>query len=430
MKLLSSQKLSGCSYELVVEVDPERLSKEIEKVYKKQKSRITVPGFRKGKAPKSFIEKYYGDDVFIDEAIESIVPEAIVEASHDIGIEVLNDKIDLDVTKKSKVDGLTFKAKVSVMPEVTLDEYKGIKVKKVQTKITEKDVKKEIEDIIKRHSRLVVVEDKDQPAKIGDTAVIDFEGFIDGENFEGGKADGFPLELGKGIFVPGFEDGVVGHKVGETFEINLKFPEDYHAKQLSGKDVTFKVKLKELKNTELPEFNDKFVSDISEFESTKEFKIDLKKKLIEKAKLEDENKVHIEITEKLSSLVTADIPEILIKNKINELINIFESNLKSQNLSLKDYYVFNSTNRGELEKTFRPEAEKQVKADLALKKIVEIENISATDDDIDIEYGKLQKIYKKLGRKKLEQLFPVEQIKVEIILNKALNLVKENAVYE
>lgn len=430
MKLLSSQKLSGNSYELEIEVDSERFSKEIEKVYKRQKAKIAIPGFRKGKAPRSFVEKYYGENVFVDEAIESIVPDAIIEASRDIGIEVLNDKIDLDVTKKSRDDGLTFKAKVVVMPDVTLGDYKGIKIPKVETKITEKNVKNEIDEILKHHSRLVTIEDKEALAKKDDTAVIDFEGFIDGKSFEGGKAEDFPLMLGKGIFIPGFEDGVIGHKVGETFELNLKFPEEYHAKQFSGKDALFKVTLKELKVTKLPEFNDKFVSDISEFENVKDFKSNLKKKLVERAKLDDNNKIHIAITEKLASLVTAEIPDVLIRNKVAELINIFENNLKQQNFSLKDYYLFNSTNRSELENNFRPEAEKHVKADLALKKIVELENISASDEELDAEYEKFQKIYKKLDRKKLEQIFPADDIRAEIMLKKAVDLVKEHAVFE
>ena len=243
-------------------------NKELSSIYQRNIKKIVVPGFRKGKAPKAFVEKYYGENVFFEDALNNLYPDAIEKAVEEAKLDIVEDKIDLEVEKMSKEDGVVFKAKITVMPEVEIDNYKGIEVSKKEVKVEDEDVEKELKSVQERNGRLVTVSDR--AAQLGDSVVIDFEGFMDGKAFEGGKGDNFTLELGKKQFIEGFEDQIVGHNAGEEFEINVKFPEDYHAKNYAGKDATFKIKLHEIKMHELPELDDEFVKDVSEFDTLDE----------------------------------------------------------------------------------------------------------------------------------------------------------------
>lgn len=278
MKLRSSNKIETNRWELEIEIEPEVFSKEVDKVYNRQKGKITIPGFRKGKAPRAFIEKFYGEGVFYEDAINALYPQALEDAAKEAGIEVVDDKMDVETVKLSKEDGFIFKVKLTVMPEVSVENYKGIEIGKVKTeKVTDKDVDEEIEKAKNKAARLVNCEDG--KAEMGDVTNIDFEGFVDGEKFEGGTADDVTLELGSGQFIPGFEKQIAGHKIGDDFEVKVTFPESYHVPVLAGKEAVFKTKLNKIQKKELPEVNDEFVKDISEFDTLDEYKKDIKEKL-------------------------------------------------------------------------------------------------------------------------------------------------------
>ena len=425
MNLKSSKKVDVNRYELEVEISAEDFNKELSSIYQRNIKKIVVPGFRKGKAPKAFVEKYYGENVFFEDALNNLYPDAIEKAVEEAKLDIVEDKIDLEVEKMSKEDGVVFKAKITVMPEVEIDNYKGIEVSKKEVKVEDEDVEKELKSVQERNGRLVTVSDR--AAQLGDSVVIDFEGFMDGKAFEGGKGDNFTLELGKKQFIEGFEDQIVGHNAGEEFEINVKFPEDYHAKNYAGKDATFKIKLHEIKMHELPELDDEFVKDVSEFDTLDEYKKDIKAKLLERKEKQAKDEKEGEMIEKLVSLVKAEIPEALIKNKLRDLVRDFDYRMQSQGLKLADYLKYTGSKMEDLENNFRPQAESQVKLQLALKKIAEIENLIPTEEDIEKEYNKISEFYK-MELDKVKNIVPVKDVEKDILSNKALEIVRENSV--
>ncbi len=427
MDLKSSNKVDVNRWELEISISAEEFSKEVDKVYNRQKNKITVPGFRKGKAPRTFIEKYYGEQIFYEDAINALYPDALEEAAQKAGIELVDDHIDFEVVKMSKQDGLDFKVKVTVMPEVSVENYKGIEVKKIGTvRVTKDDIEKELVKLQERNARLVTVED-DTPAEIGDMVNIDFEGSVDGKLFEGGSAKDTNLELGKKQFIDNFEEQISGHKIGDEFDVNVTFPENYHVKELCGKKAVFKTKLNQIKKKELPEINDDFVKDISEFDTLKDFKEDLKNKLSEskKKKLKDDSEN--EMIDKFIELVKVDIPEALIKTKVKELIRDFEYRLQSQGLSFKDYMKFTGTNEEKLSDTFRPQAVNHVKFDLGLKKVAELENIQISDERIEKEYEKVAEQYK-MKPEKIKKFIMPNDIKSSIVRADALEIIRKNRV--
>lgn len=425
MNLKSSKKVDVNRYELEVEISAEDFNKELSSIYQTNIKKIVVPGFRKGKAPKAFVEKYYGENVFFEDALNNLYPDAIEKAVEEAKLDIVEDKIDLEVEKMSKEDGVVFKAKITVMPEVEIGNYKGIEVSKKEVKVEDEDVEKELKSVQERNGRLVTVSDR--AAQLGDSVVIDFEGFMDGKAFEGGKGDNFTLELGKKQFIEGFEDQIVGHNAGEEFEINVKFPEDYHAKNYAGKDATFKIKLHEIKMHELPELDDEFVKDVSEFDTLDEYKKDIKAKLLERKEKQAKDEKEGEMIEKLISLVKAEIPEALIKNKLRDLVRDFDYRMQSQGLKLADYLKYTGSKMEDLENNFRPQAESQVKLQLALKKIAEIENLIPTEEDIEKEYNKISEFYK-MELDKVKNIVPVKDVEKDILSNKALEIVRENSV--
>lgn len=425
MNLKSSKKVDVNRYELEVEISAEDFNKELSSIYQRNIKKIVVPGFRKGKAPKAFVEKYYGENVFFEDALNNLYPDAIEKAVEEAKLDIVEDKIDLEVEKMSKEDGVVFKAKITVMPEVEIGNYKGIEVSKKEVKVEGEDVEKELKSVQERNGRLVTVSDR--AAQLGDSVVIDFEGFMDGKAFEGGKGDNFTLELGKKQFIEGFEDQIVGHNAGEEFEINVKFPEDYHAKNYAGKDATFKIKLHEIKMHELPELDDEFVKDVSEFDTLDEYKKDIKAKLLERKEKQAKDEKEGEMIEKLISLVKAEIPEALIKNKLRDLVRDFDYRMQSQGLKLADYLKYTGSKMEDLENNFRPQAESQVKLQLALKKIAEIENLIPTEEDIEKEYNKISEFYK-MELDKVKNIVPVKDVEKDILSNKALEIVRENSV--
>ncbi len=427
MELKSSKKVDVNRWELEISISAEDFSKEVDKVYNREKSKINVPGFRKGKAPRKFIEKYYGEQVFYEDAVNALYPYALEDAAKEAGIELVDDKIDFEVVHMNKEEGLDFKVKVTVMPEVSVENYKGIEVKKIgAVKVTKEDIDKEIEKLQERNARLITIED-DTPAEMGDIVNIDFEGFVDGKAFDGGTAEDMNLELGKKQFIEGFEEQVAGHKIGDEFDINVTFPENYHAINLANKEAVFKIKLNKIQKKELPKADDDFVKDVSEFDTLKEFKDDLKKKLSESKKKHLEADSENEMIEKFIELVKADIPDALVKNKIKELLREFEYKLQAQGIGIKDYIKYTGMTEADLENTFRPQALNHVKLDLGLRKVAELENIEVSDEKIEKEYEKIAEQYK-MRVEQIKKFVMSDDIKRDIVKSEALEIIRKNKV--
>lgn len=425
MKLVSSKKVDVNRYELEVEVPAEEFAKEVDKAYLKQKGKITIPGFRKGKAPRKFIEKYYGEQVFFEDAVNAVYGPSVEAAAKEAGIELVDDKVDFEVVKLSKEEGLVYKVKVTVMPEVEVEGYKGIEVeKKAAPKILAKDVEERIKAIQEQNARLVTSEDG--KAEKGDVVNIDFEGYVDSEKFDGGTAQGVELEIGKGQFIAGFEDQIIGHKVGDEFEINVTFPETYHVASLANKPAVFKTKLNKIQKKDLPVVDDEFVKDVSEFENLEDFKKDIKKKLSDEAKAKNERETEIEVMDKFLELIKAEIPEALVKNKAFELVREFEYRIKSQGIALKDYMAYTGLTIEKMVENFMPEAEKTVKVDLGLKKVAELEKISVSDEEIEKEYEAIAKAYS-LKPEQAKRLVPADGLKKDMISRKTVEFICKNA---
>ncbi len=426
MKLKSSNKVEVNRYELEIEITPEEFSKEVDKVFNKQKGKITIPGFRKGKAPRKFIEKYYGEEIFYEDALNSLYPYAVENAVKEAGLELVEDHIDFELVKMGKEDGVIFKVKVTVMPEVTLGDYKAIKIeKKASEDVSEKDLEDALEKVREDNARLISVESGS--VEKGDVVNINFEGFVDSKAFQGGTAENVDLEIGKKQFIDGFEDQIIGHKIGEEFEINVTFPEGYHVPDLAGKEAVFKIKVNRIQKKELPVLDDEFVKDISEFETLEEYKKDLKEKQIQRNKKKAENEAEDEMINKFTELVTAEIPEALIKNKCRSFLKDFEYNLRAQGLSIKDYIHYTGSNEDALLNTYRPQALTRVKLELGLKKLAEIEKITVTPEEIEKEYEVAAKSYA-MTAKQLKKLIPQEDIERELTYRKSLESLRKETL--
>ena len=411
------------SYELVVSVAGDVFEKAIEAVYKKQVKKINVQGFRKGKAPRRIIEKMYGTEVFYDDAMQDCYPDALYDAAKEADVKIVAVE-SLEAIEAGK-DGFTFKAQVVVEPTMEIDNYKGLEIEKKSTEVTDELIDKEIEQVRERNSRLVTVEDR--PAQNGDTAVIDFEGFVDGEAFEGGKAEGYNLSLGSGNFIPGFEEQIVGHSTGEEFSINVKFPEEYQADELQGKDAEFKIVLHEIKTKELPEVDDEFVQDVSDKETLGEYREELKETVGKRLVDEAEKDVDDQISAKLMELLEGEIPEAMFENQTNDMIRDFEMRLRSQGMDMKTYMQYMGMDVNALKGVYREDAEKRVKRRLALETIARKENIEVTEADLDEEYAKMAEAYK-MDVDKVKDAVPADSLSEDVKVQKALDLVKNSAV--
>lgn len=418
-----TKKEEANAYELVVSVDGETFEKAINKVYKREVKKINIQGFRKGKAPRRIIEKMYGTEVFYDDAMQDCYPEALYAAAEEAGVKIV--AVDSLEAIEASAEGFTFKAQVIVEPEMEIDGYKGIEIEKKSTEVTDELVDKEIEQVRERNSRLVTVEDR--AAENGDTAVIDFEGFVDGEAFEGGESEGYNLSLGSGNFIPGFEEQIVGHKAGEEFSIFVTFPEEYQAEELQGKEAEFKIVLHEIKTKELPEVDDEFVQDVSDKETLEEYKEELRETVGKRLVDEAEKDVDDKIAEKLMELVQGEIPEAMYENQTNDMIRDFESRLRSQGLDMDTYMRYMGMDVNALKGMYRTDAEKRVKLRLALETIAKKENIEVTEADLDEEYGKLAETYK-MDVDKVKVAIPADSLSEDVRVQKALDLVKASAV--
>ncbi len=426
MALKSANKIDTNTYELEVTVDSETFSKACTQAYMKERKNIQLPGFRKGKATEGMIEKFYGEGVFFEDALDIVYPAAVSAAFDEAGIEAVDAPYDLEVPVMSKAEGVEMKMKVTTYPEVKLGEYKGLKVEKIETEATDEDVEKELEEMQNRNARLTVVEDR--AAEMGDTATIDFEGFVDGEAFEGGKGENYPLELGSGSFIPGFEEQVAGHKIDEEFDVNVTFPEEY-AEELAGKDAVFKCKIHEIKAKELPELDDDFAQDVSEFDTLDELKADLKKQISEKkeadAKTETENKLLDMVVEGIE----AEIPEVMFTKRQDEMLQDYAYRLQMQGIDLNTYLQYMGQDVETFKGTMRDSAEKQVKVSMALRAIIEAENIEATEEELVEEAKKLGEQYG-MDAEQVRKALSDEQLGEDVKRNKAVDLIVNHAVTE
>lgn len=423
MGLKSSKKIETNKYELEISVDKDKFEDAVSKVFKREQKRISVPGFRKGKAPRTIIEKYYGEGVFYEDAINMLYPSEYEAAVKEAGIEPV-DRASVEVLSVGK-DGLEFKATVTVKPEVELGEYKGIKAVKKIYKVTDDEVEHELSHVQERNARILSVEDR--AAQNGDIVVIDYEGFVDNVPFEGGKAEKQNLELGSKTFIPGFEDQIVGHNIGDEFDVNVTFPEEYHAKELAGKAAVFKVKLHEIKTRELPALDDEFAKDVSEFDTLDEYKADIKKHIQEAKDRRAANDVEDAIIDQIIAGMKAEIPEVMFENSIDNMVNDFAYRLQMQGLNLDTYLQYTGMDMDSFRKTFREQAERQVKIRLALEKIAELEKLEASAEDLENEYKKIADQYK-IDVEKVKSAIKEEDVKKDILMNKAIDFVRDNAV--
>lgn len=426
MALKSSNKVETNVYELEITVDAETFTEACKKAYMKQRKSIQIPGFRKGKATQGMIEKVYGEGAFYEEALEIVYPEAVGSAFDEAGLKVIDQPTDVEFPVMNKQDGVVIKMKVTTYPEVKLGEYKSLKGKMLDTEATDEDVENELKSMQDRNSRLVTVEDRE--SQMGDTCDIDFEGFVDGVAFEGGKGENYPLELGSNSFIPGFEEQVAGHKTGEEFDVNVTFPEQYEP-SLSGKDAVFKCKINEIKTKELPELDDEFAKDVSEFDTLDELKADLKKQISERKEANAKTDYENQLIEQVVENMEVEIPECMNKQKCDEMIQDYSYRLQMQGLDLNTYLQYLGQTMEQFREQFMDGAKQQVKVKLALDAIVKAENIEATEEEIAEEIAKLAEQYN-MEADKIKAAVPQEQLTDDIVTRKAVDFVVDNSVKE
>ena len=425
MSLKETKKLDTNRYQLEITIDGEKFREAIKEAYRKNGKKINVPGFRKGKAPLHMVETYYGTEVFFEDALNLLYGDAVEEAINESGLKVIDDKMDFDLVSISKEDGVDFKVSVTTYPEITLKAYKGLEAEKMAVNVTAAEVNAEVKAMAERNARMVSVEDR--AAKKGDAVVIDFEGFVDGVAFEGGKAEGHTLELGSGQFIPGFEDQIIGKNINDEFDITVTFPEEYGAADLAGKEAVFKIKLHEIKVRELPAVDDEFAKDVSEFDTLKELKADIKKKALERKKRAADEAVENNLVEQIVEGIEGEIPEAMFENRLNQSVEEFAYRLQSQGMDLQTYLKYTNSSIDDFKKTFRPQAEMQVKYRLALEKIVELEGLKADEADVEAEFKKLAENYG-VEVEQVKAAIPAGEIEKDIAVGKAIDFVKANAV--
>ena len=423
MSLTSCEKTKTNTYELVVSVGAEEFQAAIEKAYRKNVSKINVPGFRKGKAPKAMIEKMYGEGVFYEDAINMLYPEAYEKAVEEAGIDPVAAP-SIEVQDADKKTGFTFKAEVTVKPEVEVENYKGLAVTKNVNPVTDEEIAAELTRLQERNARVIDVEGR--PAQNGDQTIIDFEGFVDGVAFEGGKGEQFPLTLGSGQFIPGFEDQIVGKNIGDEFDVNVTFPEDYQAEELKGKASVFKVKLHAIKTRELPELDDEFAKDVSEFDTLDAYKEDLRTKLQAAHDEQADHELENALIDGILAGTKVELPQVMIDARVDEMMQDFAYRLQSQGLDVKTYMQYTGMDMDAMRKTYAEPAERQVKVRLALEKIAELENLTATEEELAAEYKKLADAYQ-IEEEKIKSLIAAADLSKDICVNKAIALVRENA---
>lgn len=423
MKLIQNEKLENSKQELQFSIDAEAFKAAIEKAYKQNAGKYNIPGFRKGKAPKSMIEKMYGADVFHYDAVNSLFPEAYEAAVAEAGIEPV-DRPEADIVSADLENGVVLKAVVTVKPDVELGEYKGLKTTQTVHTIEDSAVDVELQRMQERNARIIT---REGAAENGDITDIDFEGFVDDEAFEGGKGEHFSLTLGSGQFIPGFEEQIVGHSAGEEFDVNVTFPEDYQAAELAGKAAVFKVKLHEVKTKELPELDDEFAKDVSEHDTMDALKDSIRKGMQEEADKQAELAVENDLVDQIVATLKGEIPPVMVESRIDDMVRDFDYRLQQQGLRLQDYLKYMGGDAEKFREGFKEQAEKQVKTRLALEAITKKENIEATAEEFEKEVQRIADAYK-MEVEKVRELIPELEVKKDLAVNKAIDLIKASAV--
>lgn len=423
MEIISQNNTATNTTAIEFSFTAEEFENAISAAYNKRKKSITVPGFRKGKAPRKVIEAQYGESVFYDDAVNSLYNQNIVAIIDKTGLDVV-DVENTEVVEVSKENGVKFKADIITKPVVEISDYKGLEVKKTTKNVDDAAVDAEIEKVRNRNARSISVEDR--AAQIGDTAVIDFEGFLDGVAFEGGKGEKFPLELGSGSFIPGFEEQVAGKNIGEDFDVNVTFPEHYQAENLAGKPAVFKCKLHEIKGKELPNVDDEFVKDVSEFDTLDEYKADIKSKLEKAAADEASTNLDNALVDAVIGKMKAEVPQVMYQRRIDEIVREWSARNR---ISVEDYLKYTGVTMDQFRANFTEVAKRQVDLRLALEKIAELENITVSDEDVEKEYADMAEQYK-MDVDKIKAAVPADAIKNDLKIEKALDLVRDSAKIE
>ena len=412
---------------LVIEASAEEFEAGLNAAYNKNKNKISVPGFRKGKAPRKMIEQLYGSQIFFEDAANEIIPDAYADAAKESGLDIVSQpKVSIEQLEAGKP--FIFAAEVAVRPEVELGEYKGVEVTKADAEVTDADVEEELKKVQDQNSRTVSVEDR--AVKDGDMTVIDFEGFIDGEAFDGGKGENYPLTIGSHSFIDTFEEQMIGMNIGEEKELNVTFPEDYHAENLKGKPATFKVTVEEIKEKQLPELDDDFAQDVSDFDTLAEYKDDLKKKIAERKESEAKAKKESEAIEKVVEAAKMDIPQAMIDTQVNRMLEDFAMRLQQQGLSVEQYFQYTGMTADKIMEEMKPEAVKRIKNSLVLEAVAKAENIEVSEEEFEAELQKMADMYKMEIEKIKEFMQDAEakQMKDDIAIQKAVELIVSSAV--
>ena len=424
---LQVEKLEKNMAKLTIEVSAEELDKAMEKAYQKQKSRISLPGFRKGKAPRKMIESMYGKGVFMEDAVNSLVPQEYSKAIADCDLEIVSQP-EINVTQMEPGKALIFTADVATKPEVTLGDYKGVEVPKTEIAVTDEEVDAEVKKEQDKNSRTVVVEDR--AAANGDITTIDFEGFVDGVAFDGGKGSDYALTLGSGTFIPGFEDQLVGANTGDHVEVKVTFPEEYQAKELAGKEAVFQCDVKKIETKEVPELDDEFAKDVSEFDTLAEYKEDVKKNLTEKKEKEARTAKENAAVDKAIENAQMDIPDLMIQTQCRQMMDDFARRMQQQGLSMDQYFQFTGQSMDKMMEDMKPQALKRIQTRLVLEKIAETENTQPSEEEITEEIQKMADAYKMEADKIREAIGEdgIEQLKKDLSVQKAVTLIADAAV--
>ncbi len=423
---LQVEKMEKNMAKLTIEVSAEDLDKAMQNAYQKAKGKISIPGFRKGKAPRKMIEQMYGKGIFLEDAANALIPEHYSKALEECDLEIVSQP-EIDVVQAEPGKAFIFTAEVAVKPEVTLGDYKGLEVPKSEAEVTDEDVDAEIKKEQEKNSRTVTVEDRG--AENGDITTIDFEGFVDGVAFEGGKGTDYPLTLGSGSFIPGFEDQLVGAKAGDHVEVNVTFPEEYQAAELAGKAAVFQCDVKKVEAKELPELDDDFAQDVSEFDTLAEYKEDIKKNLTEKKEREARTEKENAAVDKVIENAQMEIPDAMVDTQVRQMINDFASRMQSQGLTMEQYFQFTGMTVEKMQEEMKPQALKRIQTRLVLEKIAEVENIQPTEEEVNEEISKMAEMYK-MEADKLKELLgdrELEQMKKDMAVQKAVTLVADEA---
>ncbi len=424
---LQVEKLEKNMAKLTVEVPAEEVEAALQNAYLKNRKQISVPGFRKGKVPRQMIEKMYGPEVFYDDAANALIQKAYPQAADECELEIVS-RPTVDIVQLEKGKPFIFTAEVAVKPEVTLGQYKGIEVEKADTTATDEEVAAELDKEREANSRTITVEDR--AVQDGDMTVIDFEGFVDGEAFEGGKGTDYPLTIGSGAFIPGFEEKLVGAEIGKEVEVDVTFPEEYHAKELAGKPAVFKCTVKEIKVKELPELDDDFAQDVSDFDTLEEYKADVRKKVEEKKVADAKAKKEDAVIEKIIEGATMEIPDAMVETQAERMVDEFAQRLQMQGLTMEQYLQFTGGNVQALVEQSKPQALKRIQSRLVLEAVVAAENLTASDEELDAELGRMAEQYK-MEVEKLKEMFTEEDLKSvreDLAIQKAVELVTDAAV--